>query len=81
MDELDWTKLERHHVQGLLRVLENMNKSPTTRALYLSAIKGVMEEAWLAKLVPVDQYSTIKAIKKPRGTRLPAGEASQDISF
>jgi integrase/recombinase XerD len=82
MDELDWTELERHHVQGLLRLLENNNKSPSTRSLYLSAIKGVMEEAWLAKLVSEDQYLRIKAIKKPRGTRLPAGEALpiEDVS-
>ncbi|MFT6908459.1 MAG: hypothetical protein ACJAS1_005161, partial [Oleiphilaceae bacterium] len=30
MDELDWTELQRHHVQGLLRRLENNNKSPST---------------------------------------------------
>ncbi|WP_157828053.1 tyrosine recombinase XerC [Paraglaciecola sp. MB-3u-78] len=75
MDELDWTELQRHHVQGLLRLLESNNTSPATRSLYLSAIKGVMEEAWLAKLVSEDQDLRIKVIKKPHGTRLPAGEA------
>lgn len=74
MDDFDWTELERHHVQGLMRAMENDNKTPATRALYLSAIKGVMKEAWLAKMVTEDQYMRINVIKRPRGSRKPAGK-------
>jgi integrase/recombinase XerD len=75
MDEMDWNELQRHHVQALMRLLEDQGKSPSTRALYLSAIKGVMKEAWLADMVSVDQYSKIKEIKKPPGSRKRKGQA------
>lgn len=75
MDEFDWTELERHHVQGLMRAMESQDKLPATRALYLSAIKGVMKEAWLAEMISVDQYQKINEIKRPRGSRKPAGKA------
>lgn len=75
MDEFDWTELERHHVQGLLRAMESQDKSPATRALYLSAIKGVMKEAFLKKMIPEDQYTRINLIKRPRGSRKSAGKA------
>lgn len=73
MDEFDWVELERHHVQGMLRLLESQDKSPATRALYLQAVKGVMREAWLAKFIDIDQFKRIEEIKRPRGSRSSSG--------
>lgn len=75
MDEFYWTELARHHVQALMRAMQSQHKSPATRALYLSAIKGVMKEAWLAEIILVDQYQRINEIKRPRGARKSAGKA------
>jgi integrase/recombinase XerD len=75
MDEMDWCELQRHHVQGLMNLLANEGKSPATQALYLSAIKGTLKEAWLAKMITADHYHTIAELKKPRGSRITKGQA------
>jgi integrase/recombinase XerD len=75
MDDVPWCKIERQHVHDILSILQDNQISPATQALYLCAIKGVMEEAWLNKMIDPDQYHRIAKVKKPKGSRIPKGEA------
>lgn len=70
-----WHKLRRHHVQAMLQILHKQNKKPTTINGYLSAIKGVMREAWMMQLITSEQWTGIKEVKSFKGTRVVAGRA------
>ena len=75
MDDVPWCEIQRHHVHNILNSLIEQQKAPSTVALYLSAIKGVMKEAWLAEMINPDQYQRIFQVKKPKGTRVSKGKA------
>jgi site-specific recombinase XerC len=74
-DDIDWVKVERHDVLSVMNALKDNGMSSATRTLYLSAIKGVMEEAYLAEMIPVEQYNRIALIKKPKGSSVQPGKA------
>jgi len=75
MDDIPWCEIQRHHVHNIVNSLSDQGKSPSTVALYLSAIKGVMKEAWLSKMIEPDQYHRIFQVKKPAGSRVRKGKA------
>lgn len=70
-----WQDLRRHHVQALLQQLHLQKKQPATINSYLSAIKGVMREAWIMKQIDSDAWTAIKDIRSFKGSRLAAGRA------
>ena len=70
-----WHQLRRHHVQALLQALALEQRKPTTINSYLSAVKGVMREAWSLKQVSSEDWTAIKEIKSFKGSRLIAGRA------
>ncbi len=74
-DEIPWAALSRHLVIALMVKLEGLGRTPNTRRMYLSALKGVAREAWHAGLLDVDTYQQIKDVRGAKGSRLPAGRA------
>ncbi|MCG3883937.1 tyrosine-type recombinase/integrase [Photobacterium leiognathi] len=65
-----WEKLTKDYVVYIIRVLSDGGRSPDTISSYLSAIKGVVHSAYIMGLMTSDDYIQIKAIKKPKGSRL-----------
>lgn len=65
-----WHELRRNHVQAIMYQLAQRDLAPSTRNRYLSAIKGVARESWLAGGMTGDSFQRIQAIKGPRGTRI-----------
>ncbi|WP_072932107.1 tyrosine-type recombinase/integrase [Nissabacter archeti] len=70
-----WGSLRRHHVRGLLELLQIGGRAPATVNTYLSALKGTVREAWMMKQIDTDSYQQILAIRAVRGSRLPRGRA------
>jgi len=74
-DLCSWGSLRRHHVMGITELLRDTGRATATVNTYLSALKGVAKEAWMLRLMDVESFQHIRAVRNLRGTRLPAGRA------
>lgn len=64
-----WGELRRHHIQAMMNILIEGNRSPATMNTYLSALKGVAQEACILEQISTEHYQHIKQIKGIRGDR------------
>ncbi|WP_110877664.1 tyrosine-type recombinase/integrase [Franconibacter helveticus] len=74
-DTCSWGSLRRHHVMAITELLRDTGRATATVNTYLSALKGVAKEAWMLKLMDVDSFQHIRAVRNLRGSRLPRGRA------
>ncbi|MBW8192942.1 site-specific integrase [Neiella marina] len=65
-----WHQITAKHVKQIKQYFLDENKAPATINLYLSAIKGVMKQAWELDLVDANTYLRIKSIRSAKGTRI-----------
>lgn len=70
-----WGSLRRHHVMAITELLRDTGRATATINTYLSALKGVAKEAWMLKLMDVESFQHIRAVRNLRGSRLPRGRA------
>lgn len=70
-----WGALRRHHVLALTEMLRDAGRAVATVNTYLSALKGVASEAWMLKLMDVESWQHIRAVRQVRGSTLPRGRA------
>lgn len=75
LDTCSWGSLRRHHVMGITELLCGTGRATATVNTYLSALKGVAKEAWMLKLMDVESFQHIRAVRNLRGSRLPRGRA------
>ena len=73
-DELPWHQLRHSHVAALRTRLAELY-APATCNKMLSAIRGVVRQAWLLGLCTSEDAQLVAAVKNVRGSRLPAGRA------
>jgi len=74
-DLCSWGSLRRHHVMGITELLRDSGRATATVNTYLSALKGVAKEAWMLRLMDVESFQHIRAVRNLRGSRLPSGRA------
>ncbi|MCQ5473152.1 integrase [Pantoea conspicua] len=70
-----WGSLRRHHIRGLLEMLQVSGRAPATINTYLSALKGTAREAWMMKQMDTESYQQILSVRAVRGSRLTRGRA------
>jgi len=70
-----WGSLRRHHVMGITELLRDTGRATATVNTYLAALKGVAKEAWMLRLMDVESFQHIRAVRNMRGSRLPRGRA------
>ncbi|HFQ9141211.1 tyrosine-type recombinase/integrase [Enterobacter cloacae complex sp. ECC445] len=70
-----WGSLRRHHIIAVTELLRDTGRATATINTYLSALKGVAREAWMLKMMDVESYQHILAVRNLRGSRLPRGRA------
>lgn len=75
LDSCSWGNLRRHHVMAVTELLRDTGRATATVNTYLSALKGVAKEAWMLKLMDVESFQHIRAVRNLRGSRLPRGRA------
>lgn len=75
MESCSWGSLRRHHVMGITELLRDTGRATATVNTYLSALKGVAKEAWMLRLMDVESFQHIRAVRNLRGSRLPRGRA------
>lgn len=73
--DCNWSALRRHHVLALTEMLRDTGLAVATINTYLSALRGVAFEAWMLKLMNVEDYQHIRAVRSVRGSALPRGRA------
>lgn len=81
IDTCGWGSLRRHHVMAVTELLRDTGRATATINTYLSALKGVAKEAWMLKMIDVESYQHIIAVRNLRGTRLPRGRALQSVEI
>lgn len=74
-DTCSWGSLRRHHVMAITELLRDSGLTTASVNNYLSALKGVAKEAWMLKLMDVESFQHIRAVRNLRGSRLPRGRA------
>ncbi len=74
-DACSWGSLRRHHVMAVTELLRDTGRATATINTYLSALKGVAKEAWMLRLMDVESFQHIRAVRNLRGSRLPSGRA------
>ena len=72
--ELDWSKLTYAEVQAVRTKLAE-RYAPATANKILSAVRGVMREAWRLGLVDAETYRRIDDVEAVKGQSLPRGRA------
>lgn len=75
MQSCAWGSLRRHHIRGLLEMLQVSGRAPATINTYLSALKGTAREAWMMKQMDTESFQQILSIRAVRGSRLTRGRA------
>ncbi|HCM9673884.1 TPA: tyrosine-type recombinase/integrase [Enterobacter roggenkampii] len=75
LDACSWGSLRRHHVMAMTELLRDTGRATATVNTYLSALKGVAKEAWMLRLMDVESFQHIRAVRNLRGSRLPRGRA------
>lgn len=75
LESCSWGSLQRHHVMAITELLRDTGRATATVNTYLSALKGVAKEAWMLKLMDVENFQHIRAVRNLRGSRLPRGRA------
>ncbi|MGU3430983.1 tyrosine-type recombinase/integrase [Enterobacter hormaechei] len=75
LDTCCWGSLRRHHVMAVTELLRDTGRATATVNTYLSALKGVAREAWMLRLMDVESFQHIRAVRNLRGSRLPRGRA------
>lgn len=75
ISDFDWGALRRHHIHGVIGLLRESGRAPTTINTYLSALKGVALEAWTLRKMDTESFQHIKLIKSVKGYRIPRGRA------
>lgn len=74
VDDLEpWLMLSRDNVLLVRNALQANGLSFNTINLYLSAMKGVAKEAFLAKIIDSEEYQAIKLTPAKKGTRSSSG--------
>ena len=70
-----WYALRRQHCSAIRTALIDKEYAPSTARRYISALKGVLREAWRLELIPDEDYHRAIDIKPIKGQRLPAGRS------
>lgn len=71
-EELPWHRLEYRHARAIRTRLRE-EYAPATTNKMLSALRGVIREAWRLGLVEADRYQRIADVEGISADRLPAG--------
>ncbi|MCK6964538.1 tyrosine-type recombinase/integrase [Enterobacter bugandensis] len=74
LESCSWGSLRRHHVMAVTELLRDTGRATATINTYLSALKGVAKEAWMLKLMDVESFQHIRAVRNLRGRALPPEE-------
>lgn len=70
-----WGEMRYQYVQAVMTELRESSLAATTVNRTLSALKGVLQEAWRLGLMNSEDYHRAIDVKSVKSTRLPAGRA------
>ena len=74
IEDCPWHELRHAHVMAL-RSRWQAEFAPATANKRLSAVRGVLRQAWMLNLIDSEDYQRALAVRNVKGSRLPAGRA------
>ena len=75
IEAVPWHQLRYAHLEALRVALVERYPSPATVNTTLSAVRGVLRQAFLLGLLPAEEWARLQMVKPATGERLPAGRA------
>jgi len=75
IEAVPWHQLRYAHLEALRVALVERYPSPATVNTTLSAVRGVLRQAFLLGLIPAEEWARLQMVKPATGERLPAGRA------
>lgn len=75
---IPWQNLRYQHIATLKATLVKSDLSPSSVNRILSALRGVMREAWRLEYISAEEHARINDIKGLKAKRLPAGRDLED---
>jgi len=82
LESLDWTAIRHPHAQAIRARLIEVYDAAATINQHLSALRGVLEQAWLLGYMQADEYQRmINALGNITERKLPAGRHISDEEF
>src|SRR3954452_25074503 len=72
VEDFPWHALRYEHTQAVRARLAE-HQAPETANKHLSALRGVIQEAWRLELMSAEDYQRAADVENVRGSRLPAG--------
>ena len=73
--QFPWQLVNYDWVIAYRATLSALGLKPSTINLHLSALRGIMRQAWLKKLIPLEEYVAVREVKCVRGSSLSRGRA------
>ncbi len=74
-EQITWGNLRHYHVTQIIENLRELNRSPLTINLTLSALQGVARQAFILEQLGDREYLRIKEVKREKSRRKPRGRA------
>ncbi|WP_421526854.1 site-specific integrase [Pseudomonas brenneri] len=81
LEEIAWQKVERVHLYALVEKMRVHGYASKTCGLYLSALRGVFNEAKHLELISYDRLHSLREVKPFREQRLPTGKFVEEQDF
>lgn len=81
LKEVAWHKVERVHLHALVEKMRLHGYASKTCGLYLSALRGVFNEAKHLELISYDRLHSLREVKPFRAYRLPTGKFVEEQDF
>lgn len=78
VETINWGGIRYEHSALLVTKIAEMGYAPATRMKYHSALRGILEQAFLLGQMTADEYARAANLAKVRGERLPAGRFIED---
>lgn len=77
-EEFPWHQLRYEHTTVIRAAIVAEGKSPSRANKHLSALRGVLREAWRLGMLPAENYQRAIDIREVKGHREPAGRNIHD---
>ncbi len=71
--QFNWAEFDYVQTRGLIEVMRQESYSPESIKAFLSAVRGVLREAFILGQVPAEQLERVRSIRPPREIRIHKG--------
>lgn len=79
--QFNWAEFDYVQTRALIEVMRQESYSPESIKAFLSAVRGVLREAFILGQVPAEQLERVRSVKPPRESRIHKGRLISSDEF